>query len=141
MAAARVWPARAVAGDIDPRATLVARANVAANGLDRRVACITAAGFAHPRLRAGAPYDLVCANILARPLRRLAPDVARAQERGGTAVLSGIVTRQAAGVAAVYRGWGYRRLGAIRIGEWTTLVLRRAPPAGLSAGRAGLRSR
>ena len=51
MAAASVWPARAVAGDIDPLATATARANVAANGLAGRVACVTAAGFRHPRLQ------------------------------------------------------------------------------------------
>ena len=76
MAAASVWPATAIAGDIDPLATATARENVAANGLGGRVACVTAAGFRHPRLRAGAPFDLVFANILAGPLRRLAPELA-----------------------------------------------------------------
>ena len=79
MAAAAVWPALAIAGDIDPLATATARENVAANGLAGRVACVTAAGFRHPRLRARAPYDLIFANILAAPLRRLAPEVAAHQ--------------------------------------------------------------
>ena len=125
MAAARLWPARAVAGDIDPVATLTARENVAANGVGGRVACVTAAGFRHPRLRRGAPYDLIFANILAGPLRRMAPELARAQAPGGVAVLSGILARQAAGVLATYRGWGYRRRGVVAIGEWRTLVLGR----------------
>ena len=83
MAAASVWPARAVAGDIDPLATRTARANVAANGLADRVACVTAAGFRHPRLRAPAPYGLVFANILAGPLKRMAGDMARTSGRAG----------------------------------------------------------
>ena len=37
MAAARLWPLRAVAGDIDPVATATARANAAANGVGTRV--------------------------------------------------------------------------------------------------------
>jgi ribosomal protein L11 methyltransferase len=114
MAAARAWPARAVAGDIDPLATVTARANVAANGLARRVACVTAAGFRHPRLHAGGPYDLIFANILAGH-----------QAPGGVAILSGILDRQAAGVAAVYLGWGYRLGRTVRIGGWSTLVLAR----------------
>jgi ribosomal protein L11 methyltransferase len=123
MAAAQLWPARAVAGDIDPVATVTARANVAANGVGGRVACVTAAGFRHPRLRRGGPYDLVFANILAGPLRRMAPELARAQAPGGVAILSGILARQAPGVLATYRGWGYRPRATVTIGEWRTLVL------------------
>lgn len=125
MAAARLWPARALAGDIDPLATETARANVAANGLATRVGCVTAAGFRQPRLIGGGRYDLIFANILAAPLRRLAPQLARAQAPGGFAILSGILARQAPAVLATYRGWGYQPRGAIAIGEWRTLVLRR----------------
>ena len=100
----------AIAGDIDPVATATARANVAANGLAARVACVTAAGFRHPRLQAGAPYDLIFANILAGPLAARG-DLAAHQAPGGVAILSGILARQARGVAAVYRAWGYRPRG------------------------------
>jgi ribosomal protein L11 methyltransferase len=126
MAAAAIWRARAVAGDIDPLATVTARENTAANGFGERIACVTAPGFRHPRLHGGAPYDLVFANILAGPLRRLAPEVARHQEPGSIAILSGILARQAPGVVAVYRGWGYLPGPGTRIGDWTTLVLYRS---------------
>ena len=125
MAAAAIWPARAVAGDIDPVATVTARENVAANGFAGRIACVTAAGFRHPILRRRAPYDLVFATILAGPLKRLAPEMASHQTAGGVAILSGLLTRQAPAVLAVYRGWGYARIDRVPIGEWTTLVLRR----------------
>ena len=125
MAAAKVWRSRAIAGDIDPLATETARANVVANGVAANVACVTAAGFRHPRLHGGAPFDLIFANILAGPLRRLAEELARHHAAGGIAILSGILARQAAGVTAVYRGWDYRPLDAVRIDGWTTLVLRR----------------
>jgi ribosomal protein L11 methyltransferase len=125
MAAVLLWPAHAVAGDIDPVATATARANVAVNGLAARVTCVTAPGFRHPRLRRGAPYDLILANILAGPLRRLAPEFAAHQAPGGIAVLSGILARQARSVAAVYRAWGYVALSAPPTGDWSTLVLRR----------------
>ena len=105
---------------------------MAANGLAGRVACVTAAGFRHPRLGRAAPYDLIFANILAGPLRRLAPELAGHHAPGGVAILSGILTRQAQGVTAVYRAWGYVPEEPVRIGEWVTLVLwrgRRACPA------------
>lgn len=126
MGACAVWRnARAMAGDIDPLATETARANIAANGFAGRIECVTAAGFGHPRLRAGAPYDLIFANILAAPLKRLAPQLAAHQQGGGVAILSGLLTRQAPAVLAVYAGWGYRRHDQVRIGDWTTLALMR----------------
>ncbi|MDA0962559.1 MAG: 50S ribosomal protein L11 methyltransferase, partial [Proteobacteria bacterium] len=50
MAAARLFPATILASDIDSVAVEVAQANLAANGLAGRVACIEAAGFDHPDL-------------------------------------------------------------------------------------------
>lgn len=126
MAAVSIWPARAIASDIDPMATLTARENARANRLGPRILCLTAPGFEHPLLAARAPFDLVFANILAAPLKRLAPDMARHQAPGGVAILAGLLTRQAPGVLAVYEGWGYRRIDRVVIGEWTTLVLRRS---------------
>lgn len=125
MAAVAIWPALAVASDIDPVATETAQANVRANGLGPRVRCVTAPGFLHPVLRSRAPFDLIFANILAAPLKRLAPDLAAHQAAGGVAILSGLLTRQAPSVLAVYRGWGYRPIDRVVIGEWTTLALRR----------------
>lgn len=126
MGAATLWPCRAVASDIDPVATETARANAAANRLAPWILCVTAPGFRNPVLRQRAPFDLVLANILAGPLKRLAPDMARHMTPGGVAILSGILARQAPGVEAVYRGWGFVVAGRQRLGEWTTLVLRRA---------------
>jgi ribosomal protein L11 methyltransferase len=126
MAAARLWHGRVMAGDIDPVAVETARANVAANGLAAHVACVTAPGFRHPRLVAGAPYGLVFANILAAPLKTLAPAIAAHQPPGGVAILSGILARQAPGVRSVYAGHGYRWVDSVRIGDWMTLGLGRS---------------
>lgn len=124
MAAVSVWPAQAIAGDIDPVATRTARANVAANRLSGRVRAVTSTGFRHVAFRETAPFGLVFANILAAPLKRLAPDVAAHQTVGGVVILSGLLTRQAPGVVAVYRGFGYRLSDRVVRAGWTTLVLR-----------------
>lgn len=126
MAAARVWPARVVASDIDPVAVEVAAANVAANGLGARVRCITAEGFDHPDIAAAQPFDLVCANILKGPLIELAPAMAGAMARGGFAILSGLIVRQAEDVSAAYCRAGFVTDRAETIGDWVTLTLRRA---------------
>lgn len=98
---------------------------MAANGLSGRIRCVTSAGFRHPVLAQSGPYGLIFANILAGPLKTLAPQLA-ASGAGGVAILSGLLARQAQGVLATYAGWGYRRIDFVRIGEWMTLVLRRA---------------
>ncbi len=125
MAAASVWPCATLASDIDPVATETARANIAANGLKGRISCHTAVGFRSPEIRRAAPFDLVFANILAGPLKRLAPDMARHTDTGSVIILSGILNTQALGVEAVYKGWGFHRLAKRVIGEWTTLTLER----------------
>ncbi len=125
MAAARVWRARCVATDIDSVAVATARENVRANTVGPWLTIGQAAGFRHDALRAGAPFDLVCANILAGPLKRLAPDIARHLRSGGRAILSGILRDQALGVEAVFRGHGMPRAERLVLGDWVSLMVRR----------------
>jgi len=125
MAAAHVWPVVPLASDIDQVAVEVAEANVAANGLSGRVKCVEAAGLDHRDLQAGAPFDLVFANILKGPLIALAPSIAGAMAPGGSLILSGILNEQADEVLGVYTELGYNTLHRDMIGDWTTLTLRR----------------
>lgn len=125
MAAAAIWGRPVIASDIDPVAVEVARANVAANGLDGKVRCVEAAGFDQPDLAAGRPYDLVFANILKGPLIALAPDMTVHVAAGGYVVLSGILNTQTDEVIAAYKRAGFLLSARDEIAEWTTLVLRR----------------
>jgi ribosomal protein L11 methyltransferase len=126
IAAARALPrAHIVASDIDPLATAVARGNVARNRVRARVRLVTAKGAANSTLRAGAPYDLLLANILAGPLVRLAPDLVPLMAWGGRAVLSGILADQASEVVAAWRTAGAKLIEGRTLAGWTTLVLRR----------------
>jgi ribosomal protein L11 methyltransferase len=126
MAAAALWRRLVVATDIDPVAVETARANAAANGLSPWMRIGRADGLRAPLIREAAPYGLVFANILANPLRRLAPDIARVTAPGGFAILSGLLHHQAPGVEGVFRSHGFARWKAIRLEGWTSLVLRRA---------------
>jgi ribosomal protein L11 methyltransferase len=125
MAAARIWPDLVMASDIDAVAVDVARANVAANGLEGRVACVEAAGFDHPDLKARAPFDLIFANILKGPLVALAPDMAAALQQDGYAILSGILNEQADEVVEVYARNGINLVQRESIVDWTTLTLQK----------------
>lgn len=125
MGAAAIWPETVLATDIDAVAVDVARANVAANGLQGRVECLEAMGFEHPDIRARAPFDLVFANILKGPLILIAPDMARHTAPGSLAILSGLLNTQAADVLAAYVSAGFAEVEREEIGDWTTLVLKR----------------
>ncbi|MEM1314387.1 MAG: 50S ribosomal protein L11 methyltransferase [Pseudomonadota bacterium] len=125
MAASAALRVPSVATDIDPVAVATSIANARANGLRPWMRLGRAVGTRAPLIRASAPYDLVFANILARPLKRLAPEIARLMRPGGAAILSGLLTHQAPGVEAVWKGHGFARLFRITRDGWTTVVLRR----------------
>ncbi len=126
MAAAKIWPEAVMASDIDAVAVDVAEANVAANDLTGRVTCLEAVGFEHPAIHAGAPFDLVFANILKGPLIQIAPDMAAHTAADSLAILSGLLTTQATEVLAAYVAAGFAEVEREEIGEWAILVLRRA---------------
>jgi len=123
MAMARLWRVRTIASDIDPWAVAVARANARINNLHPWLRPILADGFAHPGLSSGAPYDLIVANILARPLQRLAPAIAAHLAPGGRVILSGLLTKQDAQVRAAYVAQGLHLVRSRQFGDWLTLEL------------------
>lgn len=125
MAMARLWRVPVAASDIDPVAVREARANAAANGLAPWIDGVVAQGFASPALAGSARFDLIVANILARPLVRLAPGLRRALAPGGAAVLSGLLRKQERQTLGAYRSLGFRLERRFVLGDWPTLVLRR----------------
>jgi ribosomal protein L11 methyltransferase len=113
-----------LATDIDPVATTVAAANVRLNQAGAYVETRTAPGFHHPVFAARAPFDLIVANILARPLMRLAPQMAKYTSPGGSLILSGILDRQRNAVIAAYCGQRFRHVRTLEREGWVTLHLK-----------------
>lgn len=121
--AARSWPARVTASDIDRDSVRLAAENMRRNGVAARVAVLSSDGLARVRPRRG--YDVVLANILARPLRRLSGAIAGAVRPGGTVILSGLLAEQESEVRSAYRGRRLMLSRRIAIAGWHTLVFRR----------------
>ncbi|MBT3396971.1 MAG: 50S ribosomal protein L11 methyltransferase [Rhodospirillaceae bacterium] len=125
IAMAKTWGVPVKACDIDPVAIRVARYNIRDNGVAGRVTPFVGKGLSNRRVGRIRAYDLILANILARPIIAMAPHVAARLQPGGVSVFSGILAREAQGVLCAYRAQGFRLIRRIIIGEWATLVLAR----------------
>lgn len=125
IAAARAARQPVLATDLDPIAVVTARDNARGNGVGGFVAMVRAAGLAHPTIRTQAPFDLIFANILARPLLALAPALARIAQADARLILSGLTRGQARNITGIYRLSGFVLERRIILGDWVTLVLRR----------------
>jgi ribosomal protein L11 methyltransferase len=125
LAAARLLHRRVLGSDIEPWSVRTAAANARLNRLTGLARFVRADGWTSPAVTAGGPYDLIFANILARPLCLMARHLARHLAPGGTAILAGLLTSQARWVLAAHRRHGLVLERTLAEGKWCTLVLRR----------------
>lgn len=126
MAMARLWPGRVLASDIDPEAVRVARLTARANGLHLRLKFVEADGVGLRSVTGSAPFAVITANILARPLCQMADGLTDLLSPSGRLVLSGLLVTQIPMVLNVYRAQGLALERTYDIGEWATLVLSRS---------------
>jgi ribosomal protein L11 methyltransferase len=125
LAAARLLRQPVAAGDIDIESVIAARGNAIRNGATPWLHPVLAAGVGHPALQGGGPYDLIFANILAKPLKQLAVGITRLSTRSGELILSGLLISDAPGVIAVYAAQGFQVAARKELDGWATLLLRR----------------
>lgn len=123
IAAARTGAHVVVGTDIDPVSVRISRENARVNRTKARF--VHASGLGHRLVRDSGPYDLVFANILARPLVSLASDIKRAARPGAVVILSGLLRTQERFVRAAYLARGFRLQQRLHRDAWATLVLRR----------------
>src|SRR5271167_4426438 len=125
IAAAKALRRKVWLGDIDSVAIEVANANARLNGVGALCRAVLSRGVEARALREGAPYDLVFANILAKPLRLMAPSLAAVIGAGGEAIVSGLLLADVAGVLASWRAQGFTLAERIDLEGWASLRLRR----------------
>ncbi|HYZ25018.1 MAG TPA: 50S ribosomal protein L11 methyltransferase, partial [Rhodopila sp.] len=130
MAAAKLLHRPVLATDIEPWSVRVARENAELNGVAGLVRVRLADGWRDPMVRGGGPYDLVFANILARPLCLMARDLALHLAPGGVAILAGLLRTQVRWVLSAHRRHGLRLERVVPQENWATVVVRK-PQAGM----------
>lgn len=123
IAAAKLFHRPVLATDIDARSVQTARANARLNATGALVTAVHATDLRAPEIVARAPYDLVTANILLRPLQRLAAPVARQLMPDARVVLSGILASQRNAAVAAYRSQGLVLERSFALDGWVTLVM------------------
>ncbi len=125
IAAAQACKSTVFAGDIDKASLEVAQKTIRKNHVHPFIYLAHADGFRHKLFQKNAPFDLIFANILARPLINHAPHIARLCAKDGALILSGVLTTQQNMLIATYHRFGFRAMKKHTQGDWTSLYLMR----------------
>lgn len=107
-----------LACDIDPVAVENALENRAINYLDGNFEVVSGS----VDIVQGRTFDCILANILADPLKEMAPDIVSGLASGGVLALSGILTEQAAAVEEAFMSQGLPKAQWINLENWSALV-------------------
>ena len=127
MAAQRLFPAADIlAVDNDPVSVRTAQKNIQKNQISAiKMRAIVSEGFADRSVSRNGPYDLIMANILAGPLRRMAADVSRNLRPGGQLILSGLLSNQAQQIISDYCARKLTLNMRLDQDDWCCLVFRK----------------
>ena len=118
IAAAKLGAREVVGVDIDPQAVRSAHDNADANAV---TAAFFDASATLPTPDDTQKYDVVLANILAHPLRVLAPALVARLKPGASLVLAGLLAEQAEELIGIYSPWLQMQVGDTQEG-WSLLV-------------------
>lgn len=125
LAAAKLWPdaAQITAVDIDPEAVAVTRQNARDNHLEKYLTVAVSNGYNSDLVQNNAPYDIIIANILARPLIEMAPQLNQALTPGGFCILSGFVDDQEDWVIGEHTKLGLKLVELYKLDNWRAALL------------------
>ncbi|MEO1027478.1 MAG: 50S ribosomal protein L11 methyltransferase [Pseudomonadota bacterium] len=115
----------AIGTDIDADSVRVSVENARKNAVAANYKAYCCPGTRQSFIRQAAPYDLVFANILMKPLIRLAPEIASVSAPGAHIILSGLLLHQEPLVRQAFAGRGLGLIDRIRKDGWLTLVFKR----------------
>ncbi len=124
LAAAKLWRQPVCAVDIDVEAVRVTADNARINRIAPLLRAQAGDGYHVALVRQQKPFDIIVANILAKPLIRMAPQMRKALRPGGYVVLSGLLDRQERAVLHAHQQQGLKLVRRIKINAWRALILR-----------------
>jgi len=122
---ARKGNVEVLAVDNDPNAIASTISAIKENTVSDRVQTCLSEGFAAEEVVSRGPYDLICANILAQPIKEMASDLVQHLAPNGVTILSGLLVKQEDEIEKVYKNLGLEKLEYFKLNEWSTLVFTR----------------
>jgi len=125
LAAAKMWKenCQIIAVDIDEEAVIVTKQNAVDNQLDKYISTSVSNGYQSEIVKNNAPYDLILANILARPLIEMAPSLYSSLKTGGYCILSGFVEEQEDWVIKSHTDMGLKLIKIYKLDNWRAALL------------------
>ena len=126
LAAASLWKdTKIIAVDIDEEAVLVTQSNAQNNNLDNKIQVAQSDGYQAEIVKQNAKYDLILANILARPLTEMATSAAASLKKGGFIILSGFVEEQFEWVIEEHQKCGLELVKTYELDNWRAVVMKK----------------
>lgn len=125
LGAAKLWQeqTQVTAVDIDEEAVWVTRQNAEDNNLEPFITAQQSNGYQADIVKKHAPYDIIFANILARPLIEMAPDLSSHLKRGGYAILSGFIGEQEDWVINAHKDTGLELIKIYEMDNWRAALM------------------
>lgn len=126
IAMAKTWAkGHVLAVDNDPESVRVTEQNAIFNGCHGNLTALVSEGFADPKINQAGPFEVITANILAKPLCMMAANMKASLALRGYVILSGLLDRQKEMVLEAYKAEGLHLVKIHPIDDWVTLVLQR----------------
>ena len=124
LGACKMWKnAKALCADIDSEAVAVTLANAKSNNLEAQVHALQSDGFENAKILESSPYQLIFANILARPLIEMTKDIVNCLQNGGYAILSGFIDEQLSWVKDEYEKCGLKLVEDLSDENWHAILM------------------
>lgn len=125
LGAAKLWQQEThiTAVDIDEEAVWVTRQNAQDNNLEQFITAEQSNGYKSEIVKNNAPYDIIFANILARPLIEMAPELSAHLKTGGYAILSGFIGEQEDWVINAHKAQGLELVKIYEMDNWRAALM------------------
>ena len=127
LASAKLWQdsCKILAVDIDEEAVWVTRQNAENNNLSTLIQAEISDGFINPLIKQKAPYDLILANILARPLIEMSVSISNHLKTKGYVILSGFVEDQENWVIQSFEKTGMKLIKLYKQDNWRAALMQK----------------
>lgn len=120
--AEKLFKGKILACDIDKGACKVAKENSAINKLANKIKIYNNNQNINQYKQR---FELITANILLKPLKSLAPQIAQSLQPLGYLVISGILSRQATNIISLYKCYNLQVVHKIEDKNWCAILLRK----------------